>query len=142
MEQNRPQEERSKKPVAFWIFIGLLITTNAITLWLYLQEKNKAAEQVIVREQIIVERENVKDELLQLQKDFELLETDNKGVKAEIEAKKAEIVKLLEEAEKHKGDAYFIAKLKKESETLRSIMRGYVRTIDSLGTLNVDCRER
>jgi hypothetical protein len=43
---------------------------------------------------------------------------------------------LLEDAEKHKGDAYIISKLKKETETLRQIMRGYVRTIDSLGTLN------
>ncbi|MBK6522221.1 MAG: hypothetical protein IPG08_07755, partial [Sphingobacteriaceae bacterium] len=40
------------------------------------------------------------------------------------------------EAKKHKGDAYFIAKLKKETETLRAIMQHYVVTIDSLNTLN------
>jgi len=98
--------------------------------------KNKAAKEVVVKEQIIVERDNVKSELLQLQKDFGNLQTNDKALQAEIEAKKAEIAQLLEDAEKHKGDTYIISKLRKESETLRQIMRGYVRTIDSLGTLN------
>jgi hypothetical protein len=136
MEENQNQEKKSKKPILFWLFIVLLTGTNAITFWLYLQEKNKVAEQIIVKEQVIVERESVKGELVQLQKDFALLETDNTAVKADIEAKKAEIAKLIEYAEKHKGDPYIISKLKKETETLREIMRGYVRTIDSLNTLN------
>jgi hypothetical protein len=114
----------------------LLAITNGVTFWMYWQEKNKAANEIVVKEQVIVERDNVKSELLQLQKDFSNLETNDKALQAEIEAKKAEIEQLLEDAEKHKGDAYIISKLKKESETLRMIMRGYVRTIDSLGTLN------
>lgn len=135
MEENTTNENR-KKGGLLWIIIGLLGITNAVTVWMYLQEKNKAATEVIVKEQVIVERDNVKGELLQIQKDFETLQTNDKGLQAEIEAKKLEIAQLLEDAEKHKGDAYVISKLKKESETLRQIMRGYVRTIDSLGTLN------
>ncbi len=135
MEDNTTNENR-KKGGLLWIIIGLLSITNAVTVWMYLQEKNKAATEVIVKEQVIVERDNVKGELLQIQKDFETLQTNDKGLQAEIDAKKLEIAQLLEDAEKHKGDAYVISKLKKESETLRQIMRGYVRTIDSLGTLN------
>jgi hypothetical protein len=100
------------------------------------KKKNKAANEIVVKEQVIVERDNVKSDLLQLQKDFDNLQTNDKALQAEIEAKKAEIAQLLIDAEKHKGDAYIISKLRKESETLRQIMRGYVRTIDSLGTLN------
>ena len=74
--------------------------------------------------------------MLQLQKDYGNLQTNDKALQAEIDAKKAEITQLLEDAEKHKGDAYIISKLRKETESLRQIMRGYVRTIDSLGTLN------
>ena len=103
---------------------------------MYWQEKNKAVSEIIIKEQVIVERDNVKEELLQLQKDYGNLQTSDKTLQAEIEAKKAEIAQLLDDAEKHKGDAYIISKLKKESETLRQIMRGYVRSIDSLGTLN------
>jgi len=135
MEENMSNENR-KKSGLLWILIALLAITNGVTFWMYTQEKNKAASEIIVKEQVIVEHDNVKGELLQLQKDYANLQTNDKALQAEIDAKKAEIAQLLEDAEKHKGDAYIISKLKKESETLRQIMRGYVRTIDSLGTLN------
>jgi hypothetical protein len=135
MEDSTTTDNR-KKSGLLWILISLLTITNVVTFVMYIKEKNKAANEVVVTEQVVVERDNVKADLLQLQKDFENLQTNDKGLQAEIEAKKAEIAQLLEDAEKHKGDAYVISKLKKESETLRQIMRGYVRTIDSLGTLN------
>ena len=135
MEEHKSEDNR-KKGGLLWIIIGLLVVANSVTFWMYWQEKNKAASEVVIKEQVIVERDNVKEELLQLQKDYGNLQTSDKTLQVEIEAKKAEIAQLLEDAEKHKGDAYIISKLKKESETLRQIMRGYVRTIDSLGTLN------
>lgn len=135
MEDSATNDNR-KKSGLLWILISLLTITNVVTFVMYIKEKNKAATEVVVTEQVVVERDNVKADLLQLQKDFENLQTNDKALQAEIEAKKAEIAQLLEDAEKHKGDAYVISKLRKESETLRQIMRGYVRTIDSLGTLN------
>ena len=135
MEENTNNDSR-KKGVILWVVISVLITTNAISLWMYWQEKNKAAIEVVIKEQVIIERDNVKGELLQLQKDYSNLQTTDTLLQAEIGAKKAEIAQLLIDAEKHKGDAYIISKLRKESETLRQIMRGYVRTIDSLGTMN------
>lgn len=135
MEENTSNENR-KKSGLLWILIGLLAITNAVTFWMYLQEKNDVVRTIILKEQIIVERDNVKNELLQLQKDYGSLKTNDVALQADINAKKAEIEELLANAEKHKGDPYIIAKLKKETETLRQIMRGYVRTIDSLGTLN------
>ena len=134
MEEQTKSEQ--KKPKLLWIFITVLTLTNCVTLWLYLQEKASVKETIVLKEEVIVERDNVKNDLLQLQKDFSSLETNDEALKTEIEAKKAEIATLLIDAEKHKGDARIISKLRKESETLRQIMRGYVRTIDSLGTLN------
>jgi hypothetical protein len=134
--EEQSSEDNRKKGGLLWIIIGLLVVANSVTFWMYWQEKNKAASEIVVKEQVIVERDNVKEELIQLQKDYGNLQTNDKTLQAEIDAKKAEIAQLLEDAEKHKGDAYIISKLKKESETLRQIMRGYVRTIDSLGTLN------
>jgi hypothetical protein len=135
MEENSPNENR-KKSGLLWVLIGLLAITNAVTFWMYLQEKNNGNQTIVLKEQVIIERDNVKNELLQLQKDYGSLKTNDAALQAEIDAKKAEIDELLANAEKHKGDPYIIAKLKKETETLREIMRGYVRTIDSLGTLN------
>lgn len=135
MEENTSNDNR-KKSGLLWILIGLLAITNAVTFWMYLQEKNDVAQTIVLKEQVIVERDNVQNELLQLQKDYGSLKTNDVALQADIDAKKAEIEELLANAEKHKGDPYIIAKLKKETETLRQIMRGYVRTIDSLGTLN------
>jgi hypothetical protein len=64
------------------------------------------------------------------------LQASDAALQKDIEEKKVRIEELLKEAEKHKGDRYIIAKLKKETETLRQIMIGYVHTIDSLNTLN------
>lgn len=130
------QEENKKRDSLLWILIFLLIGSNAITLWLYLQEKTTVAEQVIKIEKVYVERDNVNNELLALKQEYETLQTNDAALQKEIDDKKAYIEQLLEEAKKHKGDAYLIAKLKKETETLREIMKGFVRTIDSLGTLN------
>lgn len=136
MEQTSQENNNRKKSALLWILIGLLVVSNGVTIWLWMQEKNKVASQVVVTEKVIVERDDVKSSLLALQEEYKNLETNDATLKKEIEEKQAYIAQLLEEADKHKGDAYVISKLKKETETLRAIMKGYVRTIDSLGTLN------
>ncbi len=133
-------EEKEKKKkrggLILWFVIGTLMITNGFTIWLLLNKKTEIVEQKIVTEKIIVERDNVKSDLMLLKNDFEGLKTNNKAIQQDIEEKKARIEELINEAEKHKGDAYIIGKLKKETETLRAIMVGYVHTIDSLNTLN------
>ena len=133
-------EEKEKKKkrggLILWFVIGTLMITNGFTIWLLLNKKTQIVEQKIVTEKIIVERDNVKSDLMLLKNDFEGLKTNNKAIQQDIEEKKARIEELIKEAEKHKGDAYIIGKLKKETETLRAIMVGYVHTIDSLNTLN------
>lgn len=130
------QNESKKRGGLLWVIIALLLVCNMVTIWLYLQEKNKAAEQIVVTEKVVVERDNIKTDLLSLQHEYDNLKTNDAALQKEIDEKKAYIEQLIKEAEKHKGDSYIIAKLKKETETLRLIMIGYVHTIDSLGTLN------
>jgi hypothetical protein len=134
------QEEKKKRGGILWIIIALLMGSNIVTVWLYWQEKNKAAEQIVVTEKVLVEKSNIQSDLLALQKEYEGLKTSDAALQKEIDEKKAYIEQLLKEAQKHKGDAYIIAKLKKETETLREIMKHYVQTIDSLGTLNQTLR--
>ena len=110
--------ENRKKSGLLWILIALLAITNGVTFWMYTQEKNKAASEIIVKEQVIVERDNVKGELLQLQKDYANLQTNDKALQAEIDAKKAEIsdqsfqaeqqiVELLQKIEENWGNEDF-----------------------------------
>jgi hypothetical protein len=83
-----------------------------------------------------VERDNVKNDLVTLKSEFEGLHTNNKKLQATIDKKKLQIDSLIQLAEKNKGNTAIISKLRKETETLRQIMQGYVHTIDSLNTLN------
>lgn len=132
------EKEKSKKKrgILLWLIISLLLGTNGVTAWMLFKEKTKIVEQKIVTEKIIVERDNVKSELQHLKTEFEGLQTHDVLLQKEIDEKKARIEELIKQAEKHKGDAYIIAQLRKETDTLREIMKGYVKTIDSLNTLN------
>src|SRR5690606_5548348 len=115
---------------------GVLLVTNIVTLWLWLSEKERVSKERLITQQIIVERDNVTQDLLTLRQEYETLQATDSVLQHDIEEKKARIDELLAEAEKHKNDRYIIAKLRKETETLRQIMIGYVHTIDSLNTLN------
>lgn len=141
MSEPQNESKSKKRGALLWILIVLLMGSNGVTFWLYWKEKNKMAEQVVVTQKIYVERDNIQNDLVALQKEYEGLKTNDAALQKEIDEKKAYIEQLLEEAKKHKGDAYIIAKLKKETETLREIMKHYVQTIDSLGTLNNSLRE-
>ncbi|MFI5164937.1 MAG: hypothetical protein ACHQHP_06795, partial [Bacteroidia bacterium] len=131
------QNEKKSGKRRFLIFLLLLsFAGNGVLGWLFLKERNRANVVITEKETIIVERENVKTDLMQLQSDYASLRTSDKEIQDELDQKKEQIAKMIVEADKHKNDAYFISKLKKETETLRKIMQDYVHTIDSLGTMN------
>lgn len=134
---NEEKEHSGKKRgLILWFIIGGLMLTNGITLWLLYNEKNAVVHEKIVTEKVMVEKDNIQEDLLSLQKDYEGLTATNATMQKDIDEKKARIEELIKEAAKHKGDARIIKKLREETETLRAIMKGYVRTIDSLNTLN------
>ena len=130
------EKSRKRRAIILWFVILLLMGSNGVTIWLWLNSKNEVVREKIIKEQVFVERDNVKDDLLELQKEYGTLEAKDEAMQVEIDAKKKRIDELIKEAVKHKGDSYIIASLRKETETLRSIMKGFVRTIDSLNTLN------
>ena len=134
METNKEEKKSNNK--ILWILLLLLIVGNGTFGFLWWKEKNRADKVVIERQEVIVERDNVKSDLLRLQEEYSKLESSDKLVQAELEAKRAEIAELIIQAEKHKGDAYIISKLRKETETLRTIMKHFVVQIDSLNTFS------
>ncbi|HXB40393.1 MAG TPA: hypothetical protein VNZ49_07605 [Bacteroidia bacterium] len=131
-------EENPKKKIGLlpWLFLSLSLVGNGILVYLLNNEKQTVVQKEEIIKTVYLERDNIKNDLLQLKTDYENLQTNDKKLQAEIDEKKLQIEELIKQAEKHKGDAYVIAKLRKETETLRQIMQGYVHTIDSLGTLN------
>ncbi|MGZ4035325.1 MAG: hypothetical protein ACXVPU_09530 [Bacteroidia bacterium] len=134
MEPNKEEKKSNNKILL--ILLALLLGGNGTFGYLWWKEKNRANTVVVEKQEVIVERDNVKNDLLSLQQEYSTLQTSDKGVQAELEAKKAEIADLIVQADKHKDDAYIISRLRKETETLRKIMQHYVIEIDSLNTMN------
>lgn len=134
METNKEEKKSNNK--ILWVLLLLLLGGNGTFGFLWWKEKNRADKVVIERQEVIVERDNVKNDLLRLQEEYSKLESSDKLVQAELEAKRAEIAELIVQAEKHKNDAYIISKLRKETETLRTIMKHFVVQIDSLNTFS------
>jgi cell division protein FtsB len=138
METNEitPQEEKQKKNRLF-LYLFLLMTGVCVVLgWLLMNQKAQTDTVVTENIQITAESEVVKRDLQQLQTEYAMLETNDVFLKAEIQEKKALIEQLQRDAEKHKDDAYIMARLKKETKTLRDIMQHFVVEIDSLNTVN------
>lgn len=133
--EKAPEEKKGTNKLLIVLLI-LLLGGNVTFAWLWMQEKNRANTIVVEKEQVIVERDNVKKDLLELQEEYATLQTNDQNLQKELEVKRLEIAELLEQAEKHKDDAYIISKLRKETETLRKIMKHFVVQIDSLNTLN------
>ena len=130
------KKEKKKGEWLYLLMIFLLLCTNGLFGWMWWNEKDHF--KIITIEKAAVEKdaEIVKQELIALQAQYENLEVNNKSMQAEIDAKKEEIQQLQKELEKNKDNAYIIARLKKETQTLREIMQHFVHEIDSLNTLN------
>ena len=133
--ENKQEEKKSNNRILI-ILLALLLVGNGVFIWLWLKERGRANTVVVEKQQVIVERDNVKKELLGLQEEYATLQTNDVALQKELEEKRAEIAELIEQAEKHKDDAYIISRLRKETETLRKIMKHFVVQIDSLNTLN------
>lgn len=139
MEENKPNnEENQKKKIGFlpWLFLSMSLLGNGVLVYLLNNERKTVVEKEQIIKTVYIERDNIKNDLVALKGEYDNLKTTDSRLQAEIDERKAQIDELIKEAEKHKGDAYVIAKLRKETETLRQIMQGYVHTIDSLNTLN------
>lgn len=113
----------------------LLLVSNIVFIYLYTQEKNNY--QVVIEDQGILERQKteVEAELEGMYDQYEAMKTNNDTLNAQLSEQQERIQELITES-KNKG--WTIYKLKKETETLRKIMQGYVRTIDSLNTANIE----
>lgn len=130
------QEQKPKRDKLFLILFLLMACVSGVLGWLYWDKKSEISEVVMENVQVLAESETVKSDLQQLQKEFEGLQATDSLMKHEIEEKALLITQMQAEAERHKGDAYIIAKLKKETKTLREIMKHFVVEIDSLNTAN------
>jgi hypothetical protein len=118
------------------IYIGVIAILLVVVGWLAYKVNTK--EVLIVNQQgqiqaVTDERDILAVELEAMKMGYDTLQTDNAEMAAKIEEQQSELESLIKKA---KNKDYDISKLKKEAETLRTIMKGYIHQIDSLQQAN------
>lgn len=151
MSQSEQQNPAKKSGVNTLVIILLLAGIGVMTfLWSSTKsELSESHEQMATMEAMLSEysgevTKDLTSDLKNMLETYNALEAkakeqgnQNSEQAAEIEAQKTQIKELLEKVEKGKWTASELAKMRRENETLRGIMKGYVHQIDSLNTLNL-----
>ena len=151
------EKKKSKLPLVFNILLGIVVSYLAYEVSVLSQKnhafkqeisemikENEEMNQIIINQDIVSEAdgENLKENLKLLLFSYDSLEQNNSVAIDSINRQREKINNLMQEVDKldkkSKRDWRKIYKLKKEAETLRNIMKGYIHTIDSLNTLNIN----
>lgn len=134
-QNNLPKDNENKKSNRIFIIIIIILSVLcAVLLWKYFELRKLSADKSTEIEYIADDREKIQNELENMLAEYDSLEVDNDSMRVELSQRKEEIQELLE---KVKNKDWTIYKLRKETNTLRTIMKSYVYTIDSLNTLNI-----
>ncbi|MBS1581024.1 MAG: hypothetical protein JST66_02380 [Bacteroidetes bacterium] len=135
MDQSNPTPEprKNRSNTVLLVLVVLLLISNVVLLYLWSQKSDQAQTTQTQLTQVSSEKENVTKLLEDMLVQYDTLSTDNEQLRTEIEAQKEKIKGLMDQVQRGKTDLF---KVRKEAETLRKIMQGYVVTIDSLNQVN------
>ncbi len=90
---------------------------------------------------LTIEKDDLTAQMVQLQNDYANLSTANDTLNAELMLEREKVAQLIERVQKTEAsNKAKLLKYERELGTLRSIMRGYIKQIDSLNTLNTELR--
>ncbi len=148
MEEKEKAPENTEQPIIenkkggsnilLIVLVVILLIASGFLFWQN-QQINKDLDRYEMRaEDLKQEKENVTGLLEEMLVQYDTLNSENDQLNAEMEGQREHIKELMKQVEKHKDDQWLIYKYRKEAETLRDIMKGYVVTIDSLNTLNIE----
>lgn len=91
---------------------------------------------------LTVDKENLTQELVELQGEYSQLSTDNDSLNVQLDREREKVSQLLDRIkETDAANRSKIRQYEKELGTLRSIMKHYIFQIDSLNTLNMALRK-
>lgn len=113
-----------------------IILLSFIIIYFIFDKVNAMKQKEIMVSQIetqTLEKDSLNDELEDLLFAYEGLETNNAQINDSLAAQQVKIQELIEELQNVKASDYYrIQQLKDEVETLKTIMKSYVKQIDSL----------
>jgi len=131
-ETSEKQEKSNKVLIAI---LTLSILANVGLMIMLFDEKGKTEQLTGENVEITTEKNELELELNDMLLQYDSLSSDNDTLNAQLLSERARVEELIQ---KVKSGNWTIYKLKKETESLRKIMKGFVHTIDSLNTANIE----
>ena len=117
------------------IALGVIAAALAVVLGVMMIKKNALVKD------LNIDKQNLTNELIALHGDYEALSTTNSALNDSLNVEKVKVEQLIERLQKTEAtNRAKIRQYEQELGTLRSIMKGYIRQIDSLNTLNTSLR--
>ena len=117
------------------IALGAVAVALLAALLVMMSKKNALVKD------LNIDKQNLTNELVALQVDYEALSTTNAAINDSLNVEKEKVGQLIERLQKTEAtNRAKIREYEKELGTLRSIMKGYIKQIDSLNTLNISLR--
>jgi len=118
----------------------IIIIETATLLWFAYDRTVQSIDNKQLTENLekeIDEKDAVQLELQNMLEQYESIKTNNQTLNQKLEKEQERIIELMTKLKSVKrNELYKIKELQKEAETLRNIMKSYVKQIDSLNTRN------
>jgi uncharacterized coiled-coil DUF342 family protein len=135
--QSKQNEKKSKTGLKITAIILAAIALLLVAVLLYVRSETI---------KIVAELNTEKDELVlnleQLREEYNAMESSNDTLNAQLELEKHKVELMIEKIQHTNAtNRARIREYEKELGTLRDIMRGYIRQLDSLNTLTIQLRE-
>lgn len=131
-EGDRPDARKSIRGYRIVIIILAVILAALSALYFNIHRQQQQDYRLLV-----IDRDSIQNDLSDLMTEFDGLQITNDSISANLDAERVRADSLMQRLKKERS--WNLSKIKqyeKEVGTLRSIMTGYLRQIDSLNTLN------
>ncbi|MDD2419449.1 MAG: hypothetical protein EOM16_04070 [Bacteroidia bacterium] len=117
------------------VMAAVAVVLAAVLAWIWIDRNGMIND-------LTVEKDQLTEQMFQLRDDYQILNTNNDSLNAELSREKEKVEQLIERVQKTEAtNRSKIRQYEKELGTLRSIMRSYIHQIDSLNTLNISLRK-
>ncbi len=127
------ENEKKLKTIVI-VLAAVAVVLAGVLGWLWI-------ERTGVIDDLTVEKDKLTNEMVQLQSDYDGLSSNNDSLNVQLTVEREKVAQLIDRVKNTEAtNRSKLREYERELGTLRSIMRGYIKQIDSLNTLNISLR--
>ena len=128
-------ENEKKMKTLVIVLAAVAVVLAGILAWIWVDRNGMIGS-------LKIEKDELTGQMLQLKSDYDGLSSNNDTLNAQLSVEREKVVQLIERVQQTDvKNRTKIREYEKELGTLRGIMRGYIKQLVSLNTLNIQLRE-